>query len=203
MKKSTIIIASGLAVAIGAAGITAAAITSAPQSPDTASVTPQEKSVENTLQSATPETATETNSPATSTADLLVYLIEEEKLAHDVYTVLGQTWGGNTFTNILASESTHQNQVLALLNTYGITDPRSTEIGVFTNPDLQALYDQLIAQGLQSQTEAYKVGVLIEETDIADLTEAMATTNDTAILDTLTKLRSASESHLSAFSRKL
>lgn len=203
MKKSTIIIASGLALAIGAAGVTAAVITSTPPAPVDTSVALQEQTVENTPQSATPEIVDETISPASSTEDLLVYLIEEEKLAHDVYTVLGQTWGGNTFTNILSSESTHQSQVLTLLNTYGIADPRSTEIGVFINPDLQALYDQLIAQGMQSQTEAYKVGVLIEETDIADLSEAMATTNDTVILETLTKLRSASESHLAAFSRKL
>jgi hypothetical protein len=74
---------------------------------------------------------------------------------------------------------------------------------VFTNPELQALYDQLIAQGMTSQTEAYKVGVLIEETDIADLTTAISTTSDPVIISTLEKLRSASESHLAAFSKKL
>lgn len=203
MKKSTIIIASSLAVAIGAAGITAAAITSGPTQPLASSVAPQEVTIEDQEQATTQEVVDETSTDASTTQELLVYLIEEEKLAHDVYTVLSQTWGGNTFTNILASETTHQDQVLSLLNNYGIEDPRSSEIGVFTNPDLQALYDQLIAQGLQSQVEAYKVGVLIEETDIADLTDAMGTTSDPAILDTLSKLRSASESHLAAFSKKL
>lgn len=159
--------------------------------------------VEDSPQSATPEVVEGTNTLTSTTEELLVYLIEEEKLAHDVYTILGQTWGGNTFTNILASETTHQSQVLSLLNAYGIADPRSTEIGVFINPDLQALYDQLIAQGLQNQTEAYKVGVLIEETDISDLTEALGTTSESVIVNTLNKLRSASESHLAAFNKKL
>ena len=201
MKKSIIITASVLAVVIGAAGVTAAVVTSAPPAPVASSenpqpMTPQDETEELEQES---EIATQTS----STDELLLYLIEEEKLAHDVYTVLGETWGGNTFTNILASETTHQDQVLSLLNTYGLTDPRSTEIGVFTNPDLQALYNQLIEQGMTSQTEAYKVGVLIEQTDITDLTTAMSTTTDAVIVSTLEKLRSASESHLAAFNKKL
>lgn len=200
MKKSTVITATALASVIGIAGVSAAVLTGTPPAPVAVSQPPQEVTAADEVQALEEEsTSTET----TSTEDLLLYLIEEEKLAHDVYTVLGQTWGGNTFTNILASESTHQDQVLSLLNAYGLADPRSPEIGVFVNPDLQALYDQLIAQGLTSQTEAYKVGVLIEETDIADLTRAMNSTTDTSILATLDKLRSASESHLAAFSKKL
>lgn len=201
MKKSTIITASVLAVVIGAAGVTAAVVTSAPPAPVASSENPQPMTAQDEAQEL--EQESEIAAQTSSTDDLLLYLIEEEKLAHDVYTVLGETWGGNTFTNILASETTHQDQVLSLLNTYGLTDPRSTEIGVFTNPELQALYDQLIAQGMTSQTEAYKVGVLIEETDIADLTTAISTTSDPVIISTLEKLRSASESHLAAFSKKL
>ncbi|MEY4532914.1 MAG: hypothetical protein RI926_683 [Actinomycetota bacterium] len=201
MKRSTIITASVLAVVIGAAGVTAAVVTSAPPAPVASSENPQPMTTQDEAQEL--EQESEIATQASSTDDLLLYLIEEEKLAHDVYTVLGETWGGNTFTNILASESTHQEQVLSLLNTYGLSDPRSTEIGVFTNPELQALYDQLIAQGMTSQTEAYKVGVLIEETDIADLTTAISTTTDPVIISTLEKLRSASESHLAAFSKKL
>jgi hypothetical protein len=206
MKKSSIVTASVIAVLVGAAGISAGvaslnqgsqvspvATTQAPQVlTDADKVEINEQSVEAVDQQ-----------PALSTDELLIYLIEEEKLAHDVYTVLSAQWGGNTFSNILASETTHQDMVLGLLTSYGLEDPRSQEIGVFTNPDLQALYDQLIAQGVTSQTEAYKVGVLIEETDITDLTTAISSTSDSTIISVLEKLRSASESHLSAFSKKL
>lgn len=200
MKKSTIITSSILAVVIGAAGVSAAVITSTPPAPLANTQKPQALTEADEVQAVEEETVV---APASTTEDLLLYLIEEEKLAHDVYTVLGETWGGNTFTNILASETSHQDQVLNLLNSYGLTDPRSSEIGVFVNPDLQELYDQLIAQGLTSQTEAYKVGVLIEETDITDLTTAINSTSDATIVATLEKLRSASESHLAAFSKKL
>lgn len=201
MKKSIIITASVLAVVIGAAGVTAAVVTSVPPAPVASSENPQPMTTQDETEEL--EQESEIATQTSSTDELLLYLIEEEKLAHDVYTVLGETWGGNTFTNILASETTHQDQVLSLLNTYGLSDPRSTEIGVFTNPDLQALYNQLIEQGMTSQTEAYKVGVLIEQTDITDLTTAMSTTTDAVIVSTLEKLRSASESHLAAFNKKL
>lgn len=201
MKKSTIITASVLALFIGAAGVTAAVVTSAPPAPAALAESPQPMTAEDEIQEV--EQESEISTQAASTDDLLLYLIEEEKLAHDVYTVLGETWGGNTFTNILASETTHQDQVLSLLNTYGLTDPRSTEIGVFSNPELQALYDQLIAQGMTSQIEAYKVGVLIEEKDITDLQTAISSTTDMTILATLEKLLSGSENHLAAFNKKL
>lgn len=203
MNTKSVIALTVTGIAIGAIGVSAAIYTSTGSS-DSNSSTPNTTSVAaSTSPSEGPLDLPQEVSSASTTEELLVYLIEEEKLAHDVYTVLGDTWGGNTFTNILSSETTHQDQVLSLLSSYGIADPRSSEVGVFVNPELQALYDQLIAQGMQSQTEAYKVGVLIEETDIADLTAAMSTTSDPIVLDTLTKLRSASESHLAAFSRKL
>jgi hypothetical protein len=132
----------------------------------------------------------------------LLYLIEEEKLAHDVYAVMFEKYGARVFGNILESESTHQERVLTLLKARNIVDPRSNEIGVFTNSDLQTFYDDLIAQGMQNETEAYKVGVKIEETDIADITNQLATTTEQDVIDTLEDLRRASENHLRAFNRQ-
>ena len=138
-----------------------------------------------------------------TTVELLTYLIEEEKLAHDVYTVMYDLFGAKVFGNILESESTHQDQVLGLLDAYGVEDPRSEELGVFNDPDLQALYDQLIAMGSQSAQDAYQVGVLIEEKDIADITDQLATASDQDVVDVLERLRSGSENHLRAFNRQL
>lgn len=156
----------------------------------------------NTNQIANTETNTTTLAAETSTEELLLYLIEEEKLAHDVYTVMYQKYGANVFGNILESESTHQGLVLTLLQARNIADPRSSEIGVFNNSDLQALYDQLIEQGNKSVTEAYKVGVIIEEKDIADISTQLATATDQDVIDTLESLRKGSENHLRAFNRQ-
>lgn len=142
-------------------------------------------------------------SAESETVELLTYLIEEEKLAHDVYTVLYDMYGAKVFGNILESESKHQDLVMGLLAAYDVADPRSSELGVFNDKDLQALYDELIAMGSISAADAYQVGVLIEEKDIADITAQLATTADQAVVDVLEKLRSASENHLRAFNRQL
>ena len=141
--------------------------------------------------------------PMTDVTELLTYLVEEEKLAHDVYVALGDIWGDRVFTNISNSESTHQDQVASLLVAYDIDDPRSSDPGVFVNDELQALYDALIEQGSQSRIDAMEVGVLIEETDITDLQVAIDTIDDATIDATLERLLNASYNHLDAFTRQL
>ena len=147
--------------------------------------------------------STPSSKPTQSTEQQLVYLIEEEKLAHDVYTAMYEKYGANVFGNILKSETTHQSRVLTLLQARNIADPRSSELGVFNNDELQNLYDALIIQGNKSALEAYKVGVAVEEKDIADISNQLATTTEEDVVITLESLRSASENHLRAFNRQL
>lgn len=136
---------------------------------------------------------------------LLLYLTEEEKLAHDVYVTLYEKYGARVFNNISRSETTHQNRMLDLLDARGIDDPRSSSVGVFRDTELQKLYDMLIAQGSQSLTEAYKVGVIIEEKDIADLENDLKTIDSSHadVVDALNILLHGSKNHLQAFNRQL
>ncbi|MGB8691768.1 MAG: DUF2202 domain-containing protein [Microcoleus sp.] len=134
----------------------------------------------------------------------LIYIREEEKLAHDVYVTLYQQWGLSTFNNIANSENRHENKIETLLNSYQISDSvGDNPVGVFVNPDLQQLYNDLVAQGSQSLTEALKVGVLIEETDIADLQTRIAQTDNADIQQVYEQLLSGSNNHLSAFASNL
>lgn len=143
------------------------------------------------------------NAAEDNTEELLLYLVEEEKLAHDVYTKMYEVYGARVFGNILKSESTHQDAVLTLLNARGVTDPRSDQIGVFSNTELQELYDSLIAKGSLSAKDAYEAGVAIEEKDIADISRQLETAKDQGIITTLESLRRGSENHLRAFNRQL
>lgn len=138
-----------------------------------------------------------------STKKQLLYLIEEEKLAHDVYTVLYDKYGARVFGNILQSESTHQSRVLTLLEDRNIADPRKDAVGEFSDPDLQKLFDDLIAKGIKSEQDAHEVGVTIEEVDIADITKQLETASDVDVIQTLEDLRRGSENHLRAFNRQL
>ncbi len=128
---------------------------------------------------------------------------EEEELARDVYLTLYEKWGLPIFQNIARSEQTHMNAVKTLLDRYGPQDPASDEVGVFTNPDLQALYDQLVSQGSQSMVDALKVGALIEEVDIEDLKSWIAKTNNQDIIMVYENLMKGSRNHLRAFTSQL
>ena len=130
----------------------------------------------------------------------LLFMREEEKLAHDVYSYLYEQWGLNVFQNIANSEQTHTTSVLALLNQYGISDPvEGLNAGQFANSDLQNLYDQLTAQGSISLADAIKVGAAIEEIDILDLLEARTRTDQADILLVYENLLQGSYNHLRAF----
>ncbi|MCB9432334.1 MAG: DUF2202 domain-containing protein [Ardenticatenaceae bacterium] len=132
----------------------------------------------------------------------LLFMREEEKVARDVYLTLYDEWGLRVFSNIASSEQQHMDAILTLVNLYGLTDPvGSNDVGVFTNPDLQALYDDLLAQGLESPTAAIEVGILIEQTDIADLQARLATTDNSNIERVYGNLLRGSQNHLAAFER--
>ncbi|MCB0134315.1 MAG: DUF2202 domain-containing protein, partial [Caldilineaceae bacterium] len=73
-------------------------------------------------------------------------------------------------------------------------------VGEFTDPAFQALYDELVAQGSISAAEALKVGVAIEELDIADLEQRIAETDNADIQLLYSNLLAGSENHLRAFS---
>ncbi|WP_401000605.1 DUF2202 domain-containing protein [Agromyces sp. GXQ0307] len=148
-----------------------------------------------------PEASAHDRAAAYDTAATLTYLIEEEKLAHDVYVVLGDLWGAQVFSNIVESETTHQALVAPLLSARGLDDPRSSEVGVFTDPDLQALYDELIARGSTSLDEAIRVGIAIEEKDLADLGSALEHEDEADVVSVLERLYAGSENHLASFQR--
>ena len=134
----------------------------------------------------------------------LTFMREEEKVARDAYLTFNELWDFRSFLNIAKSEQTHMRAIKTLLTRYGVADPVADDtIGVFDNPELQALYDTLIIQGSLSLTNALEVGVLIEDADIADLTEAIAATTHRDMLTVYKNLLRGSNSHLKAFTKSL
>ncbi len=137
-----------------------------------------------------------------ATAAQLAYLVEEEKLAHDIYVLAGTLYSERVFDNISRSESTHQDAVRQLLAGYGLDDPsEGMAAGEFQDADLQALYDKLAKKVSKSAKKAAKVGVIIEKTDIADLRVAIAQADSSEVKQTLERLEAASQNHLKAFKR--
>ena len=133
----------------------------------------------------------------------LYFMREEEKLARDVYRALFDMWGNQVFYNISLSEQKHADAVLGLIEKYGLKDPASLDEGVFNDPYLQKLYDDLMAMGDDGELEALEVGVLIEVTDITDIEECMKHTDKADILNVCGNLLDGSFNHLDAFLRNV
>ncbi|WP_062467364.1 DUF2202 domain-containing protein [Demequina maris] len=132
----------------------------------------------------------------------LAAMADEERMARDLYVELADAWDLSTFDRIAGAEDRHLDAVLGLIEAYGLDDPTDgAEAGVYADADIQAMYDELLAQGSESVTAALGVGALVEETDIADL-RAQDVDSD-AVATVYAHLEHASEHHLTAFVRAL
>lgn len=137
----------------------------------------------------------------TTLAKNLTFMREEERLARELYLALSAQYDKNAaFARIARSEQRHFDSIGLLLSRYGIADPSAGKTaGSYADPELQRLYDQLLAQGQQSLAEAWKVGIAVETEDIADLKAAIAETTQADVKQVFTNLMNGSQNHLAAF----
>lgn len=131
----------------------------------------------------------------------LIYMRQEEKVARDVYTVLGEKWNENIFTKITSSEQNHMDAVKKMIIKYELTDPvdEFETVGLFLDEDFQTMYNNLIDQGLVSKEDAMLVGQIIENQDISDLEAQILITDNQDIAKMYERLKAGSLRHLSSF----
>jgi len=133
--------------------------------------------------------------------DSIFFIYQEEKVARDVYITLGELYPEeSTFAFIQLSEQRHMDAVRDLCIKYkiDISEVDESKVGEFVLPDLQEMYDGLIASGEGSLLDALYVGKLIEETDITDL-EEREEEMPSDVVNTFESLKEGSYSHLDAF----
>ncbi len=140
--------------------------------------------------------------PTTLTSANLIFAIEEERVAHDIYAAAAARWDLRVFANIAESEMRHAAALTQLAASVGVLPP-AAKAGVYATADLQALYDQLLVLVNGSATGALRAGALIEETDIADLRRLSAQATDEGSKAVIANLVNASVNHLGAFVRNL
>ena len=149
----------------------------------------------------------------------LSYMGNEERLAYDVYNALYDKYGKKTFTNIATKgEYQHITLVQELIQKYKLSDDvnftnveeplgymntaiEDMEPGVYDVSEIQGLYDKLMALATD-ETEALKVGCMIEVIDIMDLDHdiVLAEAEDAAdIIEVFKILRAGSYNHYWAF----
>jgi len=130
----------------------------------------------------------------------LLFMIEEEKMAQDVYDTLYKQTGLAIFDKISNAETKHMDTLLHSAERLDIdTSFLSNETGVFENLEIEDLYNSLLTQAAVSTEAALGVGYLIEQTDIEDLQNTIED-NSVAILGVVyNHLLDGSENHLAAF----
>lgn len=134
------------------------------------------------------------------TVEMLTFMVQEEKMARDLYLEFADEYGARQFTNIARSEQKHMDAVRVLLDRYGIADPTAGDaIGEFDNAQIQALYDKLYAKGMESLAKAAKVGITVEKVDIADINDMLDDEPAADITQVLQNLKAGSYNHLGAF----
>jgi hypothetical protein len=128
----------------------------------------------------------------------LTYMLEEEKLARDVYENLFEEWGNPVFGHIASAEQRHMDGVMYVMEAYGL-NVELGENGEFSDPDLAAAYGQLMASGTESELQALYTGALVEEVDIQDLVLALNDSENPILQDVFGNLMRGSRNHLRAF----
>jgi len=139
-----------------------------------------------------------------SQKETIYRIYEEEKVARDVYTALGEIYPEETtFANIQLSEQVHMDAVRNLCVTYGIPIPDMDQAhGEFELEEMAELYDAFVLEGKTSLASALDVGIRIEEMDIEDLSAALPGM-PTDVQRVLNNLIAGSLNHLDAFTAAL
>lgn len=151
--------------------------------------------------------------------DKITYMYNEERLAYDVYLKISEIQPVQQLFNIATnSETEHINSVNTLAIKYDLnitiypetTEPYNIgnyEMGTYSVPAIQDLYNQLYLKGIQSKKDALEVGCIVEVTDINDLDEyidiAVGSSAPSDIINTFISLRNGSYNHYWTFNDAL
>jgi hypothetical protein len=159
--------------------------------------------------------------------DSLAYMGNEERLAHDIYTVLYNYHNDlgtqiNQLANIPKSEQKHVEIVQDVIQRYDINTDNLTDVvnpvadkdvtfgdmptGQYDIQAIQDLYDALYTKGIESKQAALEVGCMVEVVDVNDLDTYILqaeASNATDIVATFNVLRDGSYNHYWAFDKGL
>jgi hypothetical protein len=134
------------------------------------------------------------------------YMLEEERMAMEVYQVFFDKWEHQIFQNISQAEERHfeiMQEMLVEQNPKMGATIDDWETGIYENDVVQNLYDNLVKRGSVSLLDALKVGAEIEELNIADLNSSINQSESQTAIATYQSLLNASHNHLRAFVKNI
>lgn len=130
----------------------------------------------------------------------ILFLINEEKFARDIYQFASEKYQMQVFTNKITSEENHRTLLSGLLQD---APDIPTAYGEFKDTLWLHAFMDFKARAAISLENAMLTGALIEEQDIFDLEKRKLLTTDTAVIRIYDILISASEQHLRSFLKSI
>jgi hypothetical protein len=137
----------------------------------------------------------------------LVFLVKLEKMAHEVYTTLSQTYSTMPILgNISAAEYRHWKVLQNLFVKYGETDPTKdgdTDLGFscYNDEAMSNDYQEAIDYGAASLVQAMETGAILEQLELDSLTNAVGRTTLPDLTTIYTHFINADGAHLNAFEK--
>lgn len=141
-----------------------------------------------------------------SKESIVLYLLEQEKLAHDVYRTLDTMWVTDIFNRVANEEYQHVSKLSAVAAEFMINVPNHFNeypIGQFIDTKLRRLYGELMHAANFSLEDAYRACATLEERKIVDLKMALKEPNFELENLTYKALLVGSEDNFKVFVRAL
>jgi hypothetical protein len=135
-----------------------------------------------------------------------MYLVEQEKLAHDFYRSLDTMWVTDIFNRVANEEVEHVGKLSAVAAELMISVPNHFNeypIGQFIDNKLRHLYTELMIAANFSLEDAYRTSANLEERKMVDLKMALKEPNFELENLTYKALLIGSEDNFKAFIRAL
>lgn len=141
-----------------------------------------------------------------SKESIVLYLLEQEKLAHNFYSILDTIWVTEIFNRVASEERIHMQKLSIVAYDFMIEVPshfNEYPLGQYSNPYLRALYPQLLQEANFSLEDAYRVSANLEERKIIDLKAALKQPNFESEALTYKALLLGAEDNFKLFIRAL
>lgn len=135
-----------------------------------------------------------------SEAEGIKLIIEENKLARDLYIEFYEMWEYDTFNKVSISDALYMDKTKVALERFKINDPvENDDKGVYESLYITKLYRDLLKKGKSDPFEAMRIGTTLEEMHIKDLNDLLENTSNDDLIELYTELKLGAISHIRAF----
>lgn len=136
---------------------------------------------------------------------IIISMKDKEKLTYDVYYSLNEKYSSDIFKKMIQNELQHKELSAGLALKYGINISVNSdnEVGKFSNPKDQNIYDEMMRYGGYSLLDAFRAGARMEEINISEQLDYISKSSNEEIIKVFEIIEKGSEEQLRTFVKEL